>query len=552
MQEHTRRQADSTFVPGRRGSPLRQLVCDRWPLWFGLLLFAGACSLFSDYGLGWDTPIQTAYGERVLDFWLSGGLDRRANTELGWLHHYGVLFELPSAALHRAMGLDPYRLRGLLSAVLAIATLPPVIRLARRLGGERAAVASALSLVLMPAFFGHAFINEKDIPLACGVAWCAWSAVRLVAERDHGWGAWLMAGLAAGFTLGIRIGAIFIVAIWLAPLALAGWQERQRWRVAVVPGAMGRQAVRALAAVGVVLLLVVVPWPHAIEDPCHHLLESIRMARAFPAVFPVLFNGDFILSDRLPVLYLPVYLGLSLSPILLVGLAVGVLLAVRSAWRRPESRLLLVIVAAWGVLPVVAVMILRPNMYDTIRQFLFTLPAFAVLTGWGWAAVADRMADALHRTWIGLLVLAVFCLVALVPLVRWHPYQYAYTNWLAGDPAGRHRRWETDYWVTSYREAAEWINARQRESARPVRVIVAANNLSWRCFAEFLDARVQWRILSGRGQDPYLPKDTDYYVGTVRYGMADNLPRAPVVYSIQRAGVLLAVIKGHPSLPGYR
>jgi hypothetical protein len=40
-----------------------------------------------------------------------------------------------------------------------------------------------------------------------------------------------------------------------------------------------------------------------------------------------------------------------------------------------------------------------------------------------------------------------------------HPYEYTYFNSLVGGTDGASRRYETDYWCTSYREAMELIGA---------------------------------------------------------------------------------------------
>ena len=47
-----------------------------------------------------------------------------------------------------------------------------------------------------------------------------------------------------------------------------------------------------------------------------------------------------------------------------------------------------------------------------------------------------------------------------------HPYQYIYYNSFIGGPQGAFRRYETDYWMTSFREATAYVNSVAPENAR--------------------------------------------------------------------------------------
>src|ERR1044071_8282194 len=55
-------------------------------------------------------------------------------------------------------------------------------------------------------------------------------------------------------------------------------------------------------------------------------------------------------------------------------------------------------------------------------------------------------------------IVAVLAL-SIIPIVRLHPYQSTYYNELVGGTRGASLRFETDYWLSSYREAAMWLRA---------------------------------------------------------------------------------------------
>jgi hypothetical protein len=46
----------------------------------------------------------------------------------------------------------------------------------------------------------------------------------------------------------------------------------------------------------------------------------------------------------------------------------------------------------------------------------------------------------------------------IVAIVQLHPYEYAYYNSFVGGTDGAFRSYETDYWLTCYKEAVEQLN----------------------------------------------------------------------------------------------
>jgi 4-amino-4-deoxy-L-arabinose transferase-like glycosyltransferase len=505
----------------------------------------GAALLFRDYGIGWDTEVQAQYGERVLDYFLSWFKDQRAVTEGGLLPYYGALFELPSAALHRLLGLDKHALRGLLTALCAAGSIPAVAGVARRVRSERTAFASALSLLLFPQLLGQAFINSKDVPLAAAVAWAVLAICRLGTADRIGWRDALLAGVACGAVLAVRVGAVFILVFVAAALLARLAQELHAGRLR--PLAWIRiAALRAAAAVAVMWGVTVAVWPYAHANPLANPYLALREATRFPVSYPVLFAGATLDSTHLPAGYLPVYFALTtplpLLAFLVLGGAVAVVGLVARPWERGSIPALVLLV--WLGFPLAYVMIARPNIYDGVRHFLFLLPAMAILAGWGVDSLLSFTEERAGRPATALFFCGVLALTAW-PLVRFHPYQYAYLNVLAGPPATVHRRYETDYWVTSYKAAAEWLNQRQASSPVPLHVIAAVNDHSFPALVHFLDSRILWAPSMAVDDRGTLPRDADYYVGTVRMGADRLFASAPVVWEERRGGVLYAVIRSN-------
>jgi hypothetical protein len=195
-------------------------------------------------------------------------------------------------------------------------------------------------------------------------------------------------------------------------------------------------------------LVCLATWPYLWESPIGRFLEVLRMMSNNPQIIPVLFNGIVYQSDKLPASYLPVMLGITLTePVWLLFLGgLGVVIW-RAFHKRLEWRALLAVLL-WFLLPFVYVLLRHPPMYDGYRHFLFILPPVFVFIALAFQEIFER----LRRPWANGLLLAGVFLPGIIALVALHPYQYTYYNTLVGGTGGAFRRYETDYWLTCYRE----------------------------------------------------------------------------------------------------
>lgn len=489
--------------------------------WIVPALYAVAVLVtFTHYGVTWDESVQSRYGALALRYFGSGFRDHAVN-QFRDLRYYGPLFEMLASLFSRLAPAHPYEMRHLLIAMTGVAAVIGAGVFCRRAGSDP--LAGQLLLVLNPQFYGHSFNNSKDVPLACAAVWTMVAGARLLdrngesdlaesgardaaaADPIRRWTVGAVPfGLALGGAMAIRAGAIVLVGVLLAAIALT-----RRWR-ALAPLAL---------AVPLAWLVMVAFWPWAHQSPILHPLEAMRVASHFPVAYPVLFEGREIVSDQLPARYLVEMLALT-TPIATLTL---LLLGLGRVVRRLDPAG--VLAACWLLLPVILFVLLRPNVYDGIRHFLFIVPAMAILGAVGLAM--------LPRTAV------VVALLPLIAILRFHPYESAYYNALADA-----RRFDTDYWASSYREAALWLRT-NRCPGRPTRVLVAATAISRECLTYYLDPRAFAVARTvDRNVTSALPGDFDFYVATTRFGFADNYPATPVVKTIGRAGVPYTVIRG--------
>lgn len=434
---------------------------------FALVAFA----TFADYGVAWDDPGLRTYGRLLLDFYYSGFADL-SFIRFADLAYYGGAFELLWALLEPLLPGDPLIGRHLACAATGLAGIALAGSIARRIAGPRAGFAAALLLAVTPDWYGHLFVNAKDVPFASAMALALLFGCRVLEEwpRVRTTTA-LGLGLATGVALGVRVGGI-AAPLPLLPALLLLLIRESRARGAVA--ALGTAVVGVLRlspAVPLAGIVTLLTWPW-VGLGIDHLVEAVRHFAALDFPLPVLFGGRIVPATAAPRSYLPELLLLKLPELFLLGLALFPLIGRKSVGPADPR---LVAVATAALWPVLHAVLAAPPEFDGIRHHLFVLPPLAVL-----AALGLERALALSRSLgRGLLVGALAVGLALAGVRLWstHPYEYVAFNALAGGTAGAEGRFELDYWGVSLREAirrAAEVLAREglADPARPWRVAV--------------------------------------------------------------------------------
>ena len=290
----------------------------------------------------------------------------------------------------------------------------------------------------------------------------------------------------------------------------------------------GRKSILVLAIYAIFAIFVMyATWPYLWPDPIGHLVETVTIMSHHPWQGSVLFNGVTYAATDLPSTYMPTLLAIQLTePVWVLsalGLAVTIIGLVK---KRGGSVDLLALALIWFILPMATFIIRRPTMYDNFRQAFFILPMVFVLAG----VVFDQIRRPLIQGIVILLLIA----PGIMSIIKLHPYEYTYYNSLVGGVGGAFRKFELDYWGTSYRQIALELN----------RIAPPSSTVWVEGPTHILDtyARRDLQIYStyeAERADHY-----DYVISLSRL-QADMLayPDAPVIFSVTRAGAVLAVIK---------
>jgi hypothetical protein len=520
---------------------------ERFYRWAAALLFIAALAVvlatFADYGITWDEHYHEAYGQYVLDYYLSLGRDTLALTYHNlWL--YGGAFDGPVALFKRVSPFGSYESAHLMNALVGLVGVLGAYRIGALLGGARAGFWAALLLLATPSWYGHMFNNPKDIPFAAGMTWTLYFMIRAAPHFPRvPTQITLKLGLALGLTLGVRIAGIFALIylgaallVWLAlRLREAGLAVSLRDSLRVGFGFV-------LPSLAVAWTIMLAAWPWAQQNPLVRPFESLRIFSNSPWNLDTLFDGRLVNSLHLPADYLPVYFAVKTPELILVLLAVALALAI-AGWRRIGPIPQWPVFASYFMLgfalvfPFAFFVVFRPVSYDGIRHFLFVLPPMAAVAGVVLARLLVTLRD--RPLWMR----TTFAAVILAYLgwhgrfmVELHPNEYVYYNQIVGGVDGAENRYELDYWGNSYHEAVDrlvdYVADEEAKTGvqRSYRVMVCSSGTSAAYFFP------KYFLLSGDDAE------ADFYISSTRLG-CDNEYDGDVIITVERDDAVLSVVK---------
>jgi hypothetical protein len=265
------------------------------------------------------------------------------------------------------------------------------------------------------------------------------------------WHKVILAGIALGLTTSIRV---------IAPLAgvlvlLYGLIKTPRLALKVTP-----------LYVIITVIVVYLTWPFLWKSPVENFIASLGVMLNFPSPYKfTLFKGSTYYISQLPLSYIPTFLVLQFTEPVLILVAIGSVITffdiiLKKRW---EPAFLFL---GWFLLPTAWLVISRSRLYDNARQLMFLWPPLFFMVG-----IALEKILGIFKTYLWKIVI-ILVLVApgLYATIKLHPYQYIYYNSLVGGVNGAARQYELDYWGTSFKEAAEYINQNAPKDSQ-IRVI---------------------------------------------------------------------------------
>ncbi|MFZ5858048.1 MAG: ArnT family glycosyltransferase [Chloroflexota bacterium] len=486
-------------------------------LLLALLIFG--LSTFRDFGLSWDEPLFYDYGE-ALGYaytpanWFSPDFDLSKSYGSSGDDHktrgpaYLLLARTPVHLLE-SLGVDEASAWHLVNFLTFLLGVWFIYRLSLRWMGEWAAFGAAALFSTQPLLLGHAFINPKDMPFLVfftGALLFGFEMVDALNDKTKNVKCKIWKVVVAAFFLGIAT-SIRVLAPLAGILVVIYAIIRQLSAINHKPSSINHPPLTIFILVYALLslLFILASWPYLWESPFNNFFQVFLFMSDNPTGLQVLFGGGIYRAYELPRRYLPTLLGITLTepvwPLFIIGFGVSIWKLVVSILRRSSSLKGISRPAAYSttaninldpfstdhgllltafLIPFLYVILRKPPMYDGFRHFLFILPPIFVTCGLGLEAIlrwigterglqsaqADWKSAILPsgrlQLWLRAVSIIVLILPGIISAAQLHPYEYTYYNSLVGGTGGAFRVYETDYWLTCYKEAVEQIHPERR------------------------------------------------------------------------------------------
>ncbi|GHC14277.1 hypothetical protein GCM10007047_34340 [Cerasicoccus arenae] len=425
--------------------------------------------------------------------------------------------------------------------------------LAYGLGGGGAALLAGVLLALFPRYWGHQFINPKDIPFAATYVWGLWALVRILRNDRRDWRSMLLFGGLAGACMSVRVGGLLLLCY--AGLFF-GVQLAINWAQSGVT-VFRREVVRLVRwlplATALAFLILFVFWPAAHQNPFATTAGAISEVSQFGWQGDVLFGGEVYRANELPRRYLPEMLARVTPDWWLLLIISSLAYLVVGAMKRPGWQTLWTdhrdkLLVAFAVIFPPAYIIIRGSIvYDGMRHVLFIIPPaaalLAALSCGAFRMIWARFGRSVALAWA--VPAALLAVLTTMDMVRLHPYEYTYYNRLSGGLAGAAGRFETDYWGTAFREATEILAEQLPPRERPWRITMEPP-------LDLLFERYGKPVIPPPALvEPFLGENIvlvrshehpDFYIASTRNGY-NEMRGGESLLAVQRDGVTLVEVK---------
>jgi len=432
-------------------------------LFFGLAisLFLLMVSVSHQYGISGDENFHRMYGHDVVNFYTSFGKDKTAASNVGpdsLMVYYGGFYDGTAAVLSKALpSVNEWDVRHAWNSMFGWFAMFCAALVAVEIAGWQAGLITLILMAFSPRFFGESMNNPKDITMAAGYMITYVFILKFLKQLPKPTlNTAIGLGLSIGMAMGIRIGGLLLIPYLFLFYGLAMWGllgfgelfNFSKFKENVWPSF---KFVLIASALGYFISLLF--WPYGLVSPFSHPMEALNVAQKFPVQIKILFEGAHISSTEVPWHYIPKWLLISTPLFGLIGLVLS--FGLFNFMKRENKLLLLGFLYFTIVFPLGYVIYKKSVLYDTMRHFFFVYPSIIILTGLSFSYFINLLQK--NMKYAAVAVLLVFIALPARFMFANHPNEYVYFNEIVGGIKGAFGNYETDYYMNSVKQCADWM-----------------------------------------------------------------------------------------------
>ena len=410
-----------------------------------------------------DEQLHYPHAKNVVNWYFTGGEDISClETPITNLKYYGQSVDNLTALINRIFNIeDEFLTRHFTSAFFFWLLLLFAALISYQLSGSFwVATLTILSMIAMPRLFGQAFGNLKDIPFAVGYAAGIYFIIRFIKELPlPKWRTTIWLAFALAFTNSVRIGGLILFAyLGLAIITYIISKPFYLKQIVSTKHYLGRLLGQVVVVIIIGYFAGLLFWPFALRDVFQNPLESLSVMEHYKVSIRQIFEGELLWSTQLPWYYLPKWILISTPGFIILGFLISIIPLNRYVPKPVRSKQLFLELFVFFTLvfPIVYVIIIDSNLYSGVRQMLFVLPLFAVLSSIG----IIKLLKSNIRKIIKYPVTGIFFILMIFPIkhqAATFPADYIYFNTIAGGNKSAWTNYEYDYYFHSIKKSSEYL-----------------------------------------------------------------------------------------------
>jgi len=305
-------------------------------------------------------------------------------------------------------------------------------------------------LLLIPSFSGHSQFNIKDIPFAFQVFLFTLLLVEYLESKIKGKiiNVNLKLGFLMGLALAVRFNALFFISL-LIFIAITILKVKNKLYL--------KSAIKDFSIVYTLgLFILYLLTPSAWVTPIEWIQNAIYHQFFLEWSGSTLTNGEFIVATEMKWYYLVTWFFYKLP----LTFHLSILIFIYLKYKKIKFDLLFDVASLFLLSVFIIFSLVRPSVYDGLRQFLFLIPFLTVFSTGVFLKFIEYKNISLYIFFIPIFIYLMFTQYGL------GAYKYVYFNELVDineisvdcnnvDGCGK---WPTDYWGYSGKEVAEFLN----------------------------------------------------------------------------------------------
>ena len=425
-----------------------------------LIYFFIGISIVKDYGISIDEEFQRFSGFYwlcyVLEFLPFDSFRTDALNRLNEIQgltlpnpknfpFYGVIFDLPLAFLETILNIENSKNYFLMrhQATFVIFFISSIyfysiIRL--RFKNKIIIFFGFLLYISSPRIFGDSFYNNKDLIFLSLVTislYYLFEAINNLNNKNL-----ILFSFISSLTCALRILGLFLPITFLFFLILQNNSFKEK-------------IFSAFLLLIFFPLFLILLWPYLWSNPLNNFLYSFNIFSKYIIEIQMLFNGDYIYSNRLPMSYLPVWILITTPLITLLLFIYGYVFSFRRLynrtlqikddvpfndfWRGKNEKKDLIVFFMFN--SIFIYIILSSAVLYTGWRHLYFLHSFIIYLG---CIGLSLLSINFKNTKIVFITLGILILFTFYEIVKYHPFQSLYFNQLIQKT--KKQDFEIDYW----------------------------------------------------------------------------------------------------------